>query len=157
SVGGVGISDFEPAVPGDYYSTNLPGPDGWTVIGTNKVRVIDNAAQADSVPRYLSLLDGQIERSLPTTAGQNYTLTYAARAETNCFTYPNFNLTNGINVVGNAGQAGGAIRLTSTTLGQTGDAWFADKQQVRAGFDTTFDFRFTDAVGNGAGGDGITF
>src|SRR6185503_6128494 len=91
---------------------------------------------------------------------QNYTLSYATRAATNCFDYPNFNSTNGLQLTGNASVAAGALRLTPSARGQTGTAYAIDKQQCAAGFDTTFRFQITSPTsdpGVPPGAEGIMF
>src|SRR5262249_14922081 len=145
---------FESPLPGDY--ANPAGVDGWSLIGTNPVRVLNDPLGANQGSQYLSLLHGHIERSLPTTSGQNYTLTFASRNVSNCVNYADFSSTAGLNLVGSAATVGGALRLTPAVGSQVGDAWLKDKQQVGGGFDTTFDFQFTQQGGASGGGDGIS-
>lgn len=47
------------------------------------------------------------------------------------------------------------LRLTPAERGRSGAVWFADKQNVRNGFQTVFQFQFTDKGGFGA--DGLAF
>lgn len=44
---------------------------------------------------------------------------------------------------------GNLLRLTETTEGQAGAAWYKDKVNVAGGFDTTFAFRISDGVADG--------
>jgi len=47
------------------------------------------------------------------------------------------------------------LRLTPAIMGERGGAWFETKQNVQDGFETTFQFQFTDKGGLGA--DGLAF
>jgi glucose/arabinose dehydrogenase len=69
------------------------------------------------------------------------------------FTYPNFSSTAGLALVGSAVQAGNRLRLTPASSSQAGAAWYQTKQLVAPGFDTTFDFQLSTAVG----ADGFAF
>jgi hypothetical protein len=73
------------------------------------------------------------------------------------FDYPNFSSTAGLNLVGSAAQFGTSVRLTPATTSQNGAMWYAQKQNVFSGFDTTFTFRITNPGGAFGGGDGIAF
>ena len=68
-----GNFDLEP--PGKASDTTV---DGWTV-GSNKVEVINNAALASSQQNFLATRYGTISRTLPTTNGYKYTLSFAYR------------------------------------------------------------------------------
>ncbi len=76
--------------------------------------------------------------------------------------YPDFNSVAGLNLVGVAAQYGDRLRVTPVTDREGGAAWYKTKQQVDAGFVTTFDFQFT-GLGwehsgwQDIGGDGLTF
>lgn len=67
-----------------------------------------------------------------------------------------------LNLVGSAARSNDRLRLTSAALEQTGAAWYDIRQNVQAGFDTTFRFQVTapggilDPNGND-GGDGFAF
>lgn len=74
----------------------------------------------------------------------------AARAD---FDYLNFNSTAGLTLVGAASATGGVLRLVPASGTQSGGAWFATKQLVASGFETTFQFQLQSA--NGA--DGFAF
>ena len=39
------------------------------------------------------------------------------------------------------------LRITPAESGKTGAAWYAEKQRVRSGFNTSFAFRIVSAVG----------
>ena len=66
-------SSFEGVAAGDYTST----VDGWTVVGTNPVKVVTVPALANTGTNVLALHYGGITRALSTVAGQTYTLTFA--------------------------------------------------------------------------------
>lgn len=71
------ISDFElPTLVQDYNAPSLGTPDGWNVL-TNRVTVVSNTAASGT--NSLALRAGQINRVLPTVAGQDYTLRYSYR------------------------------------------------------------------------------
>ena len=63
--------------------------------------------------------------------------------------YPNFSSIAGLNLVGNAAQAGSQLRLTANVNSQVGAAWFTTAQGIEAGFDTTFQFQITNAAADG--------
>ncbi len=67
---------FEGAAAADYVRSN--SFDGWTVV-SNQVTVISNATLACSGTNLLALADGVISNTLPTVAGQTYTLSFAYR------------------------------------------------------------------------------
>jgi hypothetical protein len=73
------------------------------------------------------------------------------------FDYPSFSSTSGLNLTGSAAQFGSALRLTPASPGQAGAAWYAQKQYVLGGFDSSFSFRTTNPDGGLGGGDGISF
>jgi subtilisin family serine protease/subtilisin-like proprotein convertase family protein len=152
------ISDFESATPGDYSAPQIV--DGWNVLSSAPVTVTNDPAGAHTGAQYLNLNQGHIGRTLPTTAGLDYVLAFSAKQPA-CPQYPNFNSTNGLNLVGSAVTTGGILQLTPAVSSQTGDAWLTNKQPVAAGFDTTFHFRIGGPYGNifggEAGGDGLTF
>jgi hypothetical protein len=76
--------------------------------------------------------------------------------------YPDFSSAAGLRLLGNAGTASNALRVTPAGANVRGAAWFAAPQQVDAGFVTTFQFRIndpggrTDCDGN-TGADGLAF
>jgi len=86
----------------------------------------------------LSLLIGSM--SLPASAGVVFT---------------DFSDVSGLNLVGNAAQAGSALRLTPSLLSQTGAAWYGSQIAVGGGFTTDFTFRISDLQNTGS--DGFTF
>ncbi|MCH7498222.1 MAG: hypothetical protein IH971_10270 [Candidatus Marinimicrobia bacterium] len=71
------------------------------------------------------------------------------------FVYPDFSSTAGLILKGDAAQQNDALRLTPSAPNQTGLAWFRSRRQVKAGFETVFEFRISDLV-NG-GGDNFAF
>jgi subtilisin-like proprotein convertase family protein len=72
----VWANGFEGAAAGDYARSN--SFDGWMVV-INQVTVISNATLAYSGNNLLALADGVISNTLPTMAGQTYTLRFAYR------------------------------------------------------------------------------
>lgn len=71
------VSDFEPPVTtGNYIAPAVV--DGWSVLTTNPVTVVTNPL-ANTGVQSLSLRSGQIERTLPTTPGRNYRLSFVYR------------------------------------------------------------------------------
>ena len=73
----INISDFEsPLSPGDYVAPVTVG--GWNV-ETNQVSVVNDPANAYEGSQFLALADGTISRTLPTIAGNQYTLSFAYR------------------------------------------------------------------------------
>ncbi len=69
--------------------------------------------------------------------------------------FTDFSSVGGLNLVGNAAQAGTALRLTPSVVGQTGAAWYSSQVKVDAGFTTDFTFRISDLQNTGS--DGFTF
>jgi subtilisin-like proprotein convertase family protein len=92
---------------------------------------------------------------VPRTSGDLY-LGYDPGTVVAPISYPNFNSTAGLNLVGSTVQLGSVLRLTpATSGGNIGNAWFRTKQSCVRGFDTTFQFRITNP--GGTIGDGISF
>lgn len=87
----------------------------------------------------------------------------SASAHAQGFSYADFTSTAGLNLVRNAARAGNLLRLTPAAFVQGGAAWYAAKQPVANGFETTFQFRFTNPgwiwsnLPNPVGADGIAF
>ncbi|MCL4786145.1 MAG: S8 family serine peptidase [Verrucomicrobia bacterium] len=75
------LSGFEPAAAGDYFTPDVV--DGWDVLSTNRVTVLDDPLSAHTGTKSLALLRGEMGRNLPTTAGRGYRLDLAYRAVTN--------------------------------------------------------------------------
>src|SRR5512137_985676 len=76
------------------------------------------------------------------------------------FTYTDFSSTNGLNLTGVAAVVGGALRLTPLAESVVGTAWAVAKQPCASGFETRFQFRFSNPgsrPGTPAGGDGLLF
>ena len=73
------------------------------------------------------------------------------------FHYPDFTSHPGLNTVGSAAYTGEVLRLTPAEIQHAGALWYAEKEPVTAGFDTTFQFRLTDQGGLGKGADGLAF
>jgi hypothetical protein len=73
------------------------------------------------------------------------------------FNYPDFSSVSGLNLVGSASQQGSILRLTPALQSQAAATWYAQKQFVAGGFDTTFSFRISNPDTALGGGDGIAF
>jgi len=77
--------------------------------------------------------------------------------------FPDFSSMEGLNLVGDAAQFDGRLRLTPSAENMTAWAWFASKQRLQTGFTTTFEFQITDIAGlvhpdsGEMGADGIAF
>lgn len=71
--------------------------------------------------------------------------------------YDDFGSGEGLSLVGDAVVSGKALRLTQARHGQSGAAWFREKQRVASGFETTFQFQLTRQGGLGHGADGFAF
>ena len=84
-------------------------------------------------------------------------------AEGGIITYPDFSSTTGLSLlslVGDAAQAGSALRVSTIPPGSTGAAWYTTKQNVASGFETIFEFQITDQHQSSfgeVGGDGFAF
>src|SRR6185369_13230439 len=61
------------------------------------------------------------------------------------------------NLAGNAHYSGKVLRLTDAKKQQAGAVWYATREPVTAGFDTTFVFKLTKQGGLGNGADGLAF
>lgn len=70
--------------------------------------------------------------------------------------YPSFSSVAGLNLAGSAGRVSNRLRLTPSSVWNSGAAWYSTKQPVRSGFVSLFQFQLTEGVGNG-GGDGLAF
>jgi len=74
------------------------------------------------------------------------------------FNYPDFSSPEGLNIVGNAFQVDSILRLTAALRSQRAAIYYLTKQNVEAGFQTTFQFQFTGQGGiSPPGADGIAF
>ncbi|GEM_PF-712712 len=62
-----------------------------------------------------------------------------------------------IHLVGSAELLEGRLRLTRPERQTSGAAWFAQKERVAGGFETTFKFQITEPGGLGPGADGFAF
>lgn len=71
------------------------------------------------------------------------------------FQYSDFSSTAGLSLVGSATQNGNVLRLTPADYYQAGAAWYNTQVPVAGGFQTTFQFQFSDFGSLIA--DGITF
>jgi hypothetical protein len=80
----------------------------------------------------------------------------AAAQTPTTFTFAEFVSLEGVTLQGSAAGWGKALRLTPATAQQTGAAWFAEKQALRGGFETTFQFQLTQQGGL-SGADGFAF
>lgn len=57
--------------------------------------------------------------------------------------FDDFASTEGLSLVGDARVSGKVLRLTPARAEKSGAFWFRDKQSVRSGFETTFQFQLT--------------
>lgn len=73
------------------------------------------------------------------------------------FAFPDFTSRNGLTVAGSARPTGKILRLTQAREWTSGAAWADDKQAVRGGFETAFQFQLTGQGGLGRGADGFAF
>ena len=71
------------------------------------------------------------------------------------FNFPNFSSHRNLATVGAAHYSGQALRLTDAKQQKAGAAWYANKEPVAGGFDTTFKFKLTKQGGLGPGADGL--
>ncbi len=71
--------------------------------------------------------------------------------------FEDFAVLQGLSLVGDASLSGKVLRLTRAKHDRSGAVWFREKQQVAAGFDTTFQFQLTHPGGLGHGADGFAF
>src|SRR5262245_11234974 len=79
-----------------------------------------------------------------------------AQEQTTSIHFSNFNSVARLNLVGSAAAVGSVLRLTSTeTCCQGGAIWYAPRQSVTLGFQTSFQFRIHDI--RSGGGDGFAF
>jgi len=73
------------------------------------------------------------------------------------FSFTDFESAAGLRLVPSAHRSGKVLRLTPALRETAGAAWFAEKQPVGNGFETSFEFRITDQGGIGPGADGFAF
>jgi len=71
--------------------------------------------------------------------------------------FPDFGSLTGLSLAGSARQEGRVLRLTPSLHDVAGAAWFREKQPVRGGFESIFQFRLTEQGGLGHGADGFAF
>jgi hypothetical protein len=81
----------------------------------------------------------------------------AADLSASSFEFRDFASPRNLNTVGVAQVQDKALRLTEARLNIAGAAWYAEKEPVSGGFDTTFQFRLTGQGGLGNGADGFAF
>ena len=82
----------------------------------------------------------------------------ASTAAGQSFNYPDFSSVAGINQVLTTAHLGNVLRVHDTTAtggDNMGAVWYATPVNVVNGFDTTFEFQITGAIGGG--GDGMAF
>jgi hypothetical protein len=73
------------------------------------------------------------------------------------FDIQDFSKAAGLELAGNAAIAGTRLRLTRAVVSQAGAGWIREKQSVRNGFETSFQFQLTGQGGLGRGADGFAF
>lgn len=71
--------------------------------------------------------------------------------------FDDFATTTGMQLVGSAARSGAVLRLTPAQEHKVGAAWYGERLPVAKGFDTTFQFKFTNQGGLGPGADGLAF
>jgi hypothetical protein len=71
--------------------------------------------------------------------------------------FEDFASTQTLSLIGNAAVSGKILRLTPARRNQAGAVWFRDKQPVRSGFETTFQFQLTQQDWLFHGTDGFAF
>jgi hypothetical protein len=81
----------------------------------------------------------------------------AADAPPVSFEFTDFKSIPNLNLVGAARTSGNAIRITESKINISGGFWYAGKEPVSRGFDTTFRFQVTNRGGLGNGADGLAF
>jgi len=111
-------ADFETPAP-QFYN---PGQvvDGWMVL-TNPVEVVNNPGLAYQGDQYLSMVPGIITRVLPTTAGNDYELTFAHRNVCESSWWPANG--NSLDAIGTNDAVVLANPPPLYAPGQVGDAW----------------------------------
>lgn len=75
------LSGFEAATAGSYTAPEVV--DGWSVLTSNRVAVLEDPLMVHTGIRSLALLSGRIQRALPTTQGRSYELEFAYRQPPN--------------------------------------------------------------------------
>src|SRR6476646_10149187 len=71
------------------------------------------------------------------------------------FEFSDFATHQNLNLAGNAHYSGKVLRLTDEKRQQAGAVWYATREPVTSGFDTTFEFKLTKQGGLGNGADGL--
>ena len=72
------LNSFEGATAADYTSGLMVANSGWKVM-TNQVSLVTDSLNANNGSNFLALANGVISNTLPTVAGNTYTLTFAYR------------------------------------------------------------------------------
>ncbi|MCW5555650.1 MAG: S8 family serine peptidase [Verrucomicrobiae bacterium] len=75
------LSGFEPAAAGSYTAPDVV--DGWSVLTSNRVAVLADPLLVHTGTKSLALLQGEIQRVLPTVFGRGYQLDFAYRQPPN--------------------------------------------------------------------------
>src|ERR1019366_9209714 len=101
-----------------------------------------------------ALVTTNLAHFVPRTSGDLY-LGYDPTIMPTPISFPSFSSTAGLNLTGTAKQIGPVLRLTPAAQQQYGNAWATTKQPCAAGFNTTYQCRWSN-LGNG-GGDEIWF
>jgi len=82
---------------------------------------------------------------------------HATEQATGGFNFANFQSTAGLRLVGSAERSGKVLRVTPAKNDRHGGVWHIAKQPVGGGFESVFEFQFTDNGGLGRGADGLAF
>ena len=112
---------FEQATAGDYTNGQTFGK-GWTVI-SNQVTVVTDPTNAYEGSNFLALASGAISNTLPTVAGQTYTLSFAYRGPGMVSLWRGESNTVD-SIGGNNGHASAAIAYSP--FGEVGSAFYLD-------------------------------
>jgi hypothetical protein len=80
-----------------------------------------------------------------------------AHAQVSRFEFTGFDKRHELSLVGAAKIKDKNLRLTPADNDKAGGAWFRNKQYVRSGFETSFEFQLTKPGGLGGGADGFAF
>lgn len=83
--------------------------------------------------------------------------TINTQAYPDSFAFSDFSSIQSLNLINNATQINNKIRLTAADTSQSGAIWYTNKQFIEQGFETIFQFQFTNQGPSVYGADGITF
>jgi hypothetical protein len=86
-------------------------------------------------------------------------ITFITSSKSTSFNYPDFSMTEGLSLLGNAEFTNDILRITRSYIDQVGACWYTENQiLVKEGFETEFQFKISDYSGwVSSGGDGLVF